>query len=158
MDTHDSGGPGGRPNLHGRQTSPIRICHSAAKIALDPHPEIPIPRSRAQRAPAAPNAAAARCSIVRAAAGRRWLPSISASNGATTEAWTWSCSTLRTGARPSISSKKMIDGWLACACRNSWRRWISLFPRGSHPASLQAVWNYSASSPGALTRPAFKQR
>lgn len=28
----------------------------------------------------------------------------------TTEAWIWSCFTLRTGASPSISSKKMIEG------------------------------------------------
>ncbi len=28
----------------------------------------------------------------------------------TTEAWIWSCFTLRTGASPSISSKKMMEG------------------------------------------------
>jgi hypothetical protein len=36
---------------------------------------------------------------------------MSASSVDTIEAWIWSCFTERTGARPSISSKKMIDGW-----------------------------------------------
>ncbi len=34
----------------------------------------------------------------------------------TMEAWIWSCLEDRTGARPSISSKKMMDGWQRRAC------------------------------------------
>ena len=34
----------------------------------------------------------------------------------TTEECIWSCLELRTGANPSISSKKMIDGWWRYAC------------------------------------------
>ncbi|KAJ3492754.1 hypothetical protein NMY22_g20307 [Coprinellus aureogranulatus] len=38
------------------------------------------------------------------------MPSMSASSVETMEAWIWSCFEDRTGARPSISSKKMIEG------------------------------------------------
>ena len=34
------------------------------------------------------------------------------------EEWIWSCRLERTGARPSISSKKIMEGriWYACVC------------------------------------------
>ena len=48
-------------------------------------------------------------------------PSISASRVDTMELWIWSCRDDRTGARPSISSKNMIDGRMAYAWSNNRR-------------------------------------
>jgi hypothetical protein len=47
---------------------------------------------------------------------RESRPSIRASNVDTMEAWIWSCLMERTGARPSISSKNMIEGSYSFAC------------------------------------------
>ena len=45
-------------------------------------------------------------------------PSMRARRVDTMEEWIWSCRLERTGARPSISSKKIMEGriWYACVC------------------------------------------
>mgnify|MGYP006892810593 CR=1 FL=1 len=53
---------------------------------------------------------------------------MSASSVETIELWIWSCRLERTGARPSISSKKMIDGCKRWASSKSIRNWRSVSP------------------------------
>lgn len=58
-------------------------------------------------------------------------PSMRASRVDTTDAWIWSCLTLRTGASPSISSKKIIDG-----CEKAWANTT----RRKHRAWVWVLW------------------
>ena len=44
------------------------------------------------------------------------------------ELWIWSCLEERTGVRPSISSKKITEGWYARAWSNSSRSCFSASP------------------------------
>ncbi len=65
-------------------------------------------------------------------------PSINASRVDTREECTWSTFMLRTGARPSISSKKMMEGCRRLASSNSSRSWRSASP--THLDRQSAPW------------------
>ena len=56
------------------------------------------------------------------------MPSMSARSVLTMLAWIWSCLLERTGAKPSISSKKMMLGCAFFASSNSRRSWRSASP------------------------------
>ena len=59
---------------------------------------------------------------------RESRPSIKASRVETMELWICSCLLERTGASPSISSKKIMAGCIAFACSNSKRSCLSASP------------------------------
>ena len=77
-------------------------------------------------------------------------PSISASSVATMELWIWSVLDERTGAKPSISSKKMMEGSRLCASANSSRSCRSLSPTHLLSTSAPLRMKKETSAPARL--------